>query len=565
MSASLRGRKFEAPGPGAWELDQAHFTRPFTAFAQELLREPFMRGFAEGTRRYGLLLDTMEPGMVHGFAYMKARPVGAPSSATRPPPKLVFKLLVWLHPQVRQRLSAAKVAFEKKLWREDLRRWDEEVKPGSIRKHQALQATNPRALDTGALAEHLVACRNHLIDMIFQHHQYTVSCVLPTGDYLAHAREWTGLGVGELLAPLRGSSPVSNGVAAEELVELARAIADDAHAQKLVESARPATEVLAELRAIPGSVGERAARYLDLVSYRILGYDVADRAAIDVPEVLVKAIRVMLDPAAQRRGEHKAEQATAAVRDKVPGVHKNQFDELLGEARLINRLRDERGMYSDAWATGLARRAILAAGERVAESGRLDAPELLIDAKLDEMLKLLRGDGGPESSELRERAVWRTTVKPDDAPPWLGAPPSGPPPAEWLPAHGARAARAMDAVLGALFKDAERSSDARVIRGLPVSGGVYEGPARVIGSTEELGRLQQGDVLVTRTTSAYFNAVLPLLGAIVTERGGQLSHPAIVAREYGIPGVVGTKLATKSIPDGARVRVDGDAGEVILL
>ena len=56
--------------------------------------------------------------------------------------------------------------------------------------------------------------------------------------------------------------------------------------------------------------------------------------------------------------------------------------------------------------------------------------------------------------------------------------------------------------------------------------------------------------------------VLPLLGAIVTDRGGQLSHAAIVAREFGIPAVVGTRDATSTIPDGATVQVDGSAGEV---
>ena len=66
-------------------------------------------------------------------------------------------------------------------------------------------------------------------------------------------------------------------------------------------------------------------------------------------------------------------------------------------------------------------------------------------------------------------------------------------------------------------------------------------------------------------TSPYFKVVLPLLGAIVTDRGGQLSHAAIVAREYGIPGIVGTRDATRVIPDGARVRVDGTTGEVRLL
>ena len=116
-----------------------------------------------------------------------------------------------------------------------------------------------------------------------------------------------------------------------------------------------------------------------------------------------------------------------------------------------------------------------------------------------------------------------------------------------------------------LFKEAETTSTATVVRGLSVNEGVYEGTARLISSPSEFDRLQQGDVLVTRATAPYFNVVLPLLGAIVTDRGGQLCHAAIVAREYGIPGVVGTKEATTLIPDGARVRVDGTKGEVILL
>ena len=59
--------------------------------------------------------------------------------------------------------------------------------------------------------------------------------------------------------------------------------------------------------------------------------------------------------------------------------------------------------------------------------------------------------------------------------------------------------------------------------------------------------------------------LLPLLGGIVTDRGGLLSHAAIVAREYGMPAVVGTTDATKLVPDGARVRVDGGTGEVQVL
>jgi phosphoenolpyruvate synthase/pyruvate phosphate dikinase len=87
-------------------------------------------------------------------------------------------------------------------------------------------------------------------------------------------------------------------------------------------------------------------------------------------------------------------------------------------------------------------------------------------------------------------------------------------------------------------------------------------PARVVHGAEELSHMQDGDVLVARATSPAFNAVLPFLGAVVTDTGGLLSHAAIVAREYRIPAVVGTADATRRIPDGARVRVDGDLGEV---
>jgi len=101
-----------------------------------------------------------------------------------------------------------------------------------------------------------------------------------------------------------------------------------------------------------------------------------------------------------------------------------------------------------------------------------------------------------------------------------------------------------------------------VLHGLGVSSGSYEGTARVIASAGELSRIQVGDVLVAPTTGPAFNLVLPRLGALVTDRGGLLSHAAIVAREFGIPAVVGCSDASEVVPDGARVRVDGAAGTV---
>ena len=126
-------------------------------------------------------------------------------------------------------------------------------------------------------------------------------------------------------------------------------------------------------------------------------------------------------------------------------------------------------------------------------------------------------------------------------------------------------ARAVDTVIRELFDVSTKKAAPKTVAGLPVHPGIYEGTVRIVTGPQDFNRLQQGDVLVTRSTGPSFNVVLPLLGAIVTDRGGQLSHAAIVAREYGIPAVVGTREATTMFADGARVRVDGDKGVVELI
>ena len=98
-----------------------------------------------------------------------------------------------------------------------------------------------------------------------------------------------------------------------------------------------------------------------------------------------------------------------------------------------------------------------------------------------------------------------------------------------------------------------------------MSPGIIEGTAKVILSTRDFDRLEKGDILVTKNTSAGFNVVLPIIGALVTDRGGILSHAAIVSREFGIPGVVGTKNASQLIKEGDTIRVNGDTGEVEIL
>jgi pyruvate, water dikinase len=107
--------------------------------------------------------------------------------------------------------------------------------------------------------------------------------------------------------------------------------------------------------------------------------------------------------------------------------------------------------------------------------------------------------------------------------------------------------------------------DSHEIKGFAASSGVVEGIARVVKSVDEIGRLHQGDVLVCQITNPTWAPIFQKIAATVSDIGGSMSHAAIVAREFGLPAVVGTGTATQKIKDGQRVRVDGGRGVVTIL
>ena len=107
-----------------------------------------------------------------------------------------------------------------------------------------------------------------------------------------------------------------------------------------------------------------------------------------------------------------------------------------------------------------------------------------------------------------------------------------------------------------------RGDSTNALTGLGVCGGTTTARAAVLRDVTETHLLQPGDVLITRQTDPGWGAVFPLISGLVMERGGMLSHGAIIAREFGIPSVVGIGDATRLIPHGRDVHVDGDRGVV---
>jgi pyruvate,water dikinase len=104
-----------------------------------------------------------------------------------------------------------------------------------------------------------------------------------------------------------------------------------------------------------------------------------------------------------------------------------------------------------------------------------------------------------------------------------------------------------------------------VVKGLPAAAGIAEGVACVVTGPEDFDKVKSGDILVCIMTNPAWVVLFSKIKAVVTDTGGVLAHTAVVAREFGIPGVVGTGDATYRIKDGDRVRVNGSTGVVEIL
>jgi pyruvate,water dikinase len=115
-------------------------------------------------------------------------------------------------------------------------------------------------------------------------------------------------------------------------------------------------------------------------------------------------------------------------------------------------------------------------------------------------------------------------------------------------------------------KTAERLAEpSDVITGLAASPGVVEGVARFVQSPTQFDEVKKGEIMVCKMTNPAWVVVFTKIKGLVTDSGGVLAHPAVVSREFGIPAVVGTSVATEKIKTGMRIRVNGNTGRVEII
>ena len=141
---------WDAPGPGPWQQDSAHNPVSQSRLMQQIYPAGFNRGFEETFAVYGLLLDRLAMGVVNGFTYHQPQPFDMPGPDGPKDPE-------WLGAEVGRRAGVAASAFDGRIWREALQRWDDELKPASERRHRELGSVDLAALDVADLHAHVHA------------------------------------------------------------------------------------------------------------------------------------------------------------------------------------------------------------------------------------------------------------------------------------------------------------------------------------------------------------------------------------------------------------------------
>ncbi|MEE8353441.1 MAG: PEP-utilizing enzyme [Dehalococcoidales bacterium] len=230
-----------------------------------------------------------------------------------------------------------------------------------------------------------------------------------------------------------------------------------------------------------------------------------------------------------------------------------QFEFFLETAQAGIVIQEDHNYWIDQRCMYQVRLVLLEFGRRLAEAGVIDEIGDVFFLTPDELpvvaAALPKGDQRELVVQRKAEIERFRAIQPPAA---FGTMPPGPPPDDPM-------GRAMGKMFG---PPPQPLAEADVLQGAPCSAGKVRGPARVVMSLAQADKLQPGDVMVAPATMPAWTPLFASISAVVTDAGGALCHAAIVAREYGIPAVLGTGMATSVIKDGQTLEVDGAAGTV---
>ncbi|MBO0867118.1 MAG: hypothetical protein J2P15_00995, partial [Micromonosporaceae bacterium] len=271
------------------------------------------------------------------------------------------------------------------------------------------------------------------------------------------------------------------------------------------------------------------------------------------------------------RLREERDRITAQYRDLLPtDEDRGTFDQMLGLCRLVFPYVEDHKFYCEHWFTTKFFQKIKEFGGLLAQQGVLDDADDIfhlhhteIDQALSDVMLHWASGGTPVGHRhfapiIAERKRMVEVLKGWTPPPALGPMPV---------ALNDPAVKMLWGITDETVQAWYSASlgDEKEVHGHAASPGVAEGIARVLRDVNEIGQMRDGEILVCPVTAPSWGPVFGKIKAAVSDIGGSMSHAAIVAREYGMPAVVGCGSATQRIKTGDRVRVDGDRGVVRIL
>ena len=239
----------------------------------------------------------------------------------------------------------------------------------------------------------------------------------------------------------------------------------------------------------------------------------------------------------------------------VEGEDRATLQAALDRSLAMNPLTPDHHFYIDQGTNARLRLAVIAIGRKLTEAGVLDDAEDVVFLHYNEVRLLLADQSAIDARELvSDRRDEQEDAAERRPPSWVGT--------------------ATEEALGFPYASlwgfpekfhAGEPATTGDVKGLAASPGVVEGTARYVTSLDQFDEVNEGDILVCRMTNPAWVVLFTKIRGLVTEAGGTMSHPAVVAREFGIPAVVGTTNAGDRIKTGDRVRVNGTTGIVEVL
>lgn len=535
--------QFTAPGPGHWALDRSHWPGGTTPISEWLMTESMLPAFRRLFAESGVPAEGLEARFVNGFNYSRLRPlIGADKPPKKLPPLIVLKIATRLHPKFRARTKRAIASQRERTAIDVAHRWENEIRPRVKAANLAFQGVDVTSISDAELGRHIAELLDHLREHLELHFWLHGHDLGPIAQYLHRCIGW-GLEPGAAIDALSGASPTT-AVPLRILVKL----------RAIIEASESKPTSLDDVRAISPEAASLLDSYLEEHGNVLAtGYDITAFTLNELPGVVLDSIMSATEPATI---DHEA--LAEPLRSRLEPGDRSEFDALLADARAVMDMRDDNGPLVVEWPSGLLRRALLAAGVRLAARGALTEPDHALELTPQEARSMFDG-GLPSAGEIGRRAERRLEFALLTPPDTLGEPEPAPP-LEVLPKPLADAVATVQTALKYMGMDGDANVDR--LTGAGIGSTSYVGRARTAESADDaIEKLEPGDVLVVRATSPAFNAVLSIAGAVVTANGGLLSHAAVLARELGIPAVIGAPGALE-IADGSTIEVDPGRGTV---